>query len=210
MAKLGVVVFGASKFDNHRNLNNSRFANSAEQFLKTISNPEFLPDCVVTSLNLYNESFLPSETSFQVRRLRKSGFRPRHRLLFGDGDVSRRVREYSCFCEKRKGSSSAFVAQSRRSGCPLEKKLFIDRLVLSSTKMCAIANESLGTRQCSKRRYRWPATLFEGMRSLLLHDARRRSRRLNQALRMQKCELKKDRNRFRVFPNLTSTVSASS
>jgi hypothetical protein len=102
MPKLGVVIFGASKYDNHRELNNPRFANSAQQFLKTISDPEIVPDCSVTSLDLYDQPALPTETLVKITDFVSRDFECVIIYYCGHGDVALKAREYRVFLRNSK------------------------------------------------------------------------------------------------------------
>jgi hypothetical protein len=102
MPKLGVVIFGASKYDNHRELNNPRFAHSAQQFLKTISDPEIVPDCIVSSLDLYDEPYRPGETLEKITDFVSRDFDIVIVYYCGHGDVALKAREYRVFLRKSK------------------------------------------------------------------------------------------------------------
>ena len=102
MPKLGVVLFGASTYDNHHDLNNPRFANSAKQFMMTISNPEIIPDCNVTSLDLYDDPALPSETLVKITDFVSQDFDNVIIYYCGHGDVALKSREYRVFLRKSK------------------------------------------------------------------------------------------------------------
>jgi PAN domain len=62
MSKLGIVLFGASKYDSHRELNNARFARSAEEFRKTTADPRIIPGERSGLLNLYDKPLSVNET----------------------------------------------------------------------------------------------------------------------------------------------------
>ncbi|MEA2950941.1 MAG: hypothetical protein QOJ96_461, partial [Alphaproteobacteria bacterium] len=102
MPKLGVVIFGASKYDNHRELNNPAFALSAQQFLKTISDPKIIPDCTVSSLDLYDEPYRPGETLEKITDFVSRDFDIVIVYYCGHGDVALKAREYRVFLRKSK------------------------------------------------------------------------------------------------------------
>jgi hypothetical protein len=62
MSRLGVVLFGASKYDSHRELNNSRFARSAAEFGKTTADIKIIPGVRTGLLDLYDKTLSVNET----------------------------------------------------------------------------------------------------------------------------------------------------
>lgn len=89
MPKLGVVVFGASTYDNHRDLNNSKFLNSAKEFVQTFSDPAIIPGSDTKVLNLYNDKTLPNDTQSKIIDFVGEGFDNVIIYYCGHGDVSR-------------------------------------------------------------------------------------------------------------------------
>jgi len=97
MPKVGVVIFGASTYDYHSELNNPRFANSAQLFVKTIGDPDIVPDCSVRSLNLYDQPARPSETLEKITDFVSEDFDTVIIYYCGHGDISRAFGEYRVF-----------------------------------------------------------------------------------------------------------------
>jgi hypothetical protein len=104
MAKLGVVIFGASVYDNHRELNNPRFANSAKEFKKLLADSEIFADCKTEKiLDLYNEPDSPSDTLIKIADFVDDKKLDNIIIYYcGHGDIPREKNEYRVFLRKSK------------------------------------------------------------------------------------------------------------
>jgi hypothetical protein len=100
MRKLGIIVFGASVFDYHTDLNNSRFANSAREFRKTIVETKVLADFETETLDLYNKSLSASETLDKILDFSGKPFDDIIAFYCGHGDVGIRDGEYTVLLRK--------------------------------------------------------------------------------------------------------------
>ena len=94
MRKLGVVVFGASTYDNHRNLNNPRFANSIKAFKKAIADPNITRGRETEILDLYNKPLLPNDVATQIADFVGRDYEDFIVYYCGHGDVGRREGDY--------------------------------------------------------------------------------------------------------------------
>jgi hypothetical protein len=94
MRKLGVVVFGASVYDNHKELNNPRFASSAKAFKGIISDLNITRGRETEILDLYNKSLLPNDVATQITDFIGRDYEDFIVYYCGHGDVGRRDGDY--------------------------------------------------------------------------------------------------------------------
>src|SRR5262245_47884593 len=66
MRELGIILFGASIYDHHANLSNTRFAHSARAFQEIFSDPTIIEECDAKVLNLFDQQISPSDLTTQV------------------------------------------------------------------------------------------------------------------------------------------------
>jgi hypothetical protein len=111
MRKLGVVIFGASVFDHHPNLDNPRFLRSAREFQKLFRENVVLADRRPRLLDLFDKPFSPSETIIKITDFVSSNLDTIVVYYCGHGDAPR-DREYRVFLRKSQ--------RKRRSGTLLD------------------------------------------------------------------------------------------
>ena len=97
MQKLGVVLFGASVYENHRELNNPQFFNSIKEIKKAIVDPKINRNRETEVLDLYNKSLLPSDVAIAITKFIKKDYDDFIFYYCGHGDVGRREGDYRVF-----------------------------------------------------------------------------------------------------------------
>jgi len=97
MSRLGLVVFGASVYENHDELTNHRFANSAKEFEAVCTDPTIIPNSTTTVLNLFDKPQFPGETITSILDFVNEDFETVIIYYCGHGDISKRKDEYFVF-----------------------------------------------------------------------------------------------------------------
>lgn len=97
MPRLGIAVFGAGIYDHHPELNNARFANSAEVLIKAFRDRTVVPGDAPKVLNLYNKPLLPNETSIKLSEFVQRDLDDIIIYYCGHGDVATQQGNYRVF-----------------------------------------------------------------------------------------------------------------
>jgi hypothetical protein len=96
-AKLGVVLFGASKYDSDRRLNNIRFARSAEEFGKITADARIIPGARTGVLDIYDKPLSVNETLDSIMDFVGRDYDDIIIYYCGHGDVGLREGDYRLF-----------------------------------------------------------------------------------------------------------------
>lgn len=66
MQRLGIVLFGANTFDNHKELNDRRFAHSAKELRKVLTDQSINRGRETEVLDIYNKPLLPNDAASRI------------------------------------------------------------------------------------------------------------------------------------------------
>jgi hypothetical protein len=97
MQRLGIVLFGANVFDNHKELNNPRFANSAKELRKILTDQSINRGRETEVLDLYNKPLLPNDAASKIIDFVGKDYDDFIVYYCGHGDVGRREGDYRVF-----------------------------------------------------------------------------------------------------------------
>lgn len=97
MRKLGIVVFGASRYDCHSHLDNPRFLASAQQFKKITTDRQIFADCQTETLDLYDQALSLSESLDKIIDFISKDHDDIIVFYCGHGDVGIRDGDYRVF-----------------------------------------------------------------------------------------------------------------
>lgn len=127
MPKLGVVIFGASSFDNHQDLNNPRFASAVKEFKKVICDATLTRGRDTHILDLYNKPLLPSDVVTKITDFIGNDYDDFIVYYCGHGDVGRREGDYRVFLKlsnrhRRNGTLLHIAGLIRDVQVTLERK----------------------------------------------------------------------------------------
>jgi Domain of unknown function (DUF4189)/Caspase domain len=96
MRRLGIVIFGASVYDNHDALSNPRFAASANEFLKICTDRKIVAEASPKVLNLFDRTFSAGDITTKIAEFLSHGYDYVIIYYCGHGDVPRRA-DYRVF-----------------------------------------------------------------------------------------------------------------
>ena len=90
MRRIGIVILGASIYDNHELLGNIRFANSAREFKKVCGDARFISEATPKVLNLFEKSISPSDVTKRIADFLRTEFEYILIYYCGHGDIPRK------------------------------------------------------------------------------------------------------------------------